>query len=137
MDRVCGTSSRRPRDHDTDQVDVKFAGGEPTLTVGKMERFRSILERMRETGVKLQFSVLSNGTLISDRLISFLKAGDTSISISLDGYGEAHNMFRVFRSDRALGISSLATSTDCAAMGSSRTSWRLSARRPVTACPNW
>lgn len=81
---------------------LKFAGGEPTLSVPLMERFRDKLETALE-GVPCSWftSVLSNGTVMSDRLIAFLKRPKTGISISIDGYGTAgHDIYRVFKNGR-------------------------------------
>ena len=101
MQRVSRDIGQTAKNSGIEQVDVKFAGGEPTLFVEGMERFRSMVsEQLNGSGVKLQFSVLSNGTLVTDRLLSFLKRPDTGISISLDGYGVAHDTFRVFRSNQ-------------------------------------
>jgi uncharacterized protein len=101
MERVACDIAQTAKNSGIEQVDLKFAGGEPTLFVKRMERFRSLLsEQLAGSTVKLQFSVLSNGTLLNERLLAFLRREDTSISISLDGYGEAHDTFRVFRSNR-------------------------------------
>jgi radical SAM protein with 4Fe4S-binding SPASM domain len=78
---------------------LKFAGGEPTLSVGRMELFRNKLTAaLSGSPCDWSVSVLSNGTVMSDRLISFLQQPRTGISISVDGYGPAgHDIFRVFR----------------------------------------
>lgn len=78
---------------------LKFAGGEPTLSVPRMEAFSEKLERALE-GVDCTWftSVLSNGTVMSERLIRFLRRPRTGISISIDGYGPAgHDIYRVFK----------------------------------------
>ena len=101
MEKVARDIERTAADYGTEQVAIKFAGGEPTLSVARLEEFRAILlERMEGSGVNVRFAVLTNGTLISKRLVAFLKDTGTDISISLDGYGEAHDTFRLFRSDR-------------------------------------
>jgi uncharacterized protein len=83
------------------QVDLKFAGGEPTLVVPLMEMFQDLLlEELRGTDIVLQTAVLSNGTILSQRLISFLKRPNTGIGISLDGYGTSHDTFRVFKNSK-------------------------------------
>lgn len=82
-------------------IQLKFAGGEPTLSTNKMVWFHdTLLERLRGLDVRLHTSVLSNGTVISDQLIGFLQRPDVGLSISLDGYGaDSHNLYRVFKSD--------------------------------------
>jgi uncharacterized protein len=81
---------------------LKFAGGEPTLSVARMELFSNKLQRaMTDLPCTWHTSVLSNGTVMSDRLIAFLQRPRTGISISIDGYGPAgHDIFRVFKQSR-------------------------------------
>src|SRR5262249_38780094 len=81
---------------------LKFAGGEPTLSIPRMELFQDKLQRALAGSQCTWFtSVLSNGTVMSDRLIHFLQRPQTGISISIDGYGPAgHDIFRVFKTDR-------------------------------------
>jgi uncharacterized protein len=85
----------------TEQVDVKFAGGEATLVLPKMVSFRDLLLRvMADTNVRVNFGVLSNGTAVSDKLIAFLKGTGTGLSISVDGFAESHDIYRTFKSSK-------------------------------------
>jgi uncharacterized protein len=85
----------------TGKVHIKFAGGEPTAFVPRMRRFREVLLReMEGSATRVQFGMLSNGTLVNDRLIDFLKEIDAGISISVDGFGEAHDIYRVYASGK-------------------------------------
>lgn len=82
----------------TEQVDVKFAGGEPTLALPRMEHFRELLlAEMAGVSARVNFGILSNGTAVTDRLLDFLIRTNTSISISIDGFGESHDVHRVFK----------------------------------------
>lgn len=80
-------------------VDLKFAGGEPTLSVAKMEYFHSLLsEKLNKHNIKLFTAVLSNGTILNDKLLAFLKRPNVGIGISLDGFGaESHDIYRVYK----------------------------------------
>ena len=84
------------------EVLVKFAGGEPTLSVGTMEDFHSRLcEALEPLQVRLHTGVLTNGTVLHARLLEFLKRSKATMAISLDGYGaETHDIFRVFTKSR-------------------------------------
>ena len=85
--------------HGLERVIVKFAGGEPTLVMPAVERFRDQLQTALEgTGIGMHTALLSNGTRITERVIEFLRRPNSSISISLDGYGDAHNIYRCTRS---------------------------------------
>lgn len=83
-------------------VTVKFAGGEPTLDLKRLEVYHGELKaRMEAKGVRYRSAILSNGTAVTDRLISFLKTEGVSLSISLDGYGaEGHDIYRVYKNSR-------------------------------------
>lgn len=78
---------------------LKFAGGEPTLSVPLMEAFHSKLTNaMKGIPCEWRTGILSNGTVMSDRLIQFIKSVRSGLSISVDGHGAAgHDIFRVFK----------------------------------------
>lgn len=87
--------------HGTKMFHLSFAGGEPTLVIPLMEIFQDrLLEELKGTDIKFNTSVLSNGTILNERLLSFLKRPDTGIGISLDGFGHSHDTFRVFKDSR-------------------------------------
>jgi uncharacterized protein len=87
--------------HKVKTVQLSFAGGEPTLVVPLMEMFQDqLLEELKGTDIKLNTAVLSNGTILNQRLLSFLKRPNTGIGISLDGYGSNHDTFRVFKNSK-------------------------------------
>lgn len=85
--------------HDVRQIILKFAGGEPTLSLADMEWFQDELsERLARINVKLSTAILTNGTNVSTRLIEFIKRNRISVSISLDGYGaEFHDLYRIYK----------------------------------------
>ena len=84
------------------EVLVKFAGGEPTLSLATMEHFHSrLMEGMEPLGVNVQTGILSNGTILYPQLIDFLKRAKATMAISLDGYGAAtHDIYRVYTKSR-------------------------------------
>ncbi len=76
-------------------VTVKLAGGEPTLAVASMERaYDRLTAALSGTSTLPQFVVLSNGTAVGPRLISFLQRPNVGIGISLDGPPEVHDLHR-------------------------------------------
>jgi len=84
------------------QVIVKFAGGEPTLSVATMEDFHDRLTAaLPPLGTWLHFGILTNGTILYPRLLEFINRVNATVAISLDGYGaETHDIFRVYRKSR-------------------------------------
>jgi len=94
IDRLVSTVEMRG----IESLNLKFAGGEPTLSVEKMAWFHAHLkEALTHTSCDLSVAVLSNGTVANERLIEFLQRPGVGIGISLDGYGPAgHDIFRTF-----------------------------------------
>ena len=72
-------------------LDVCFSGGEPLYRKDFKELVRGVVKN------KMRFSVLSNGTLINDDLVEFLKSTGrcNSFQVSIDGPGpESHDVCR-------------------------------------------
>lgn len=94
LDRIYTTAILR----DLTSVTVKFAGGEPTLSVNDiLWCYDYLTEKFKETNVRLHFAILSNGTILNEKLIDFLKKDNVGISISLDGFGEeSHDIHRYY-----------------------------------------
>ena len=76
---------------------VEFTGGEPLL---KFDIIRFIIEYSgrlaAENDKKIIYSVVTNGTLITDEMIDFFKDKKVGLCFSLDGPKEIHNGNRVF-----------------------------------------
>jgi uncharacterized protein len=86
------------RKNGVEDVLVKFAGGEPTLTLQQMELFqRSLTLELEGTGAFVHYTVLTNGTNLNERFLRFIESAHATVSISVDGYGEYHDLYRVFR----------------------------------------
>jgi uncharacterized protein len=97
MQRTASAIAYTAKKHKVKTVHIKFAGGEPTLAMDVMEYFQEqLLRNVENTGIQIQTSILSNGTIITRRLISFLKKHQIGMAISLDGYGDSHDTFRTF-----------------------------------------
>jgi uncharacterized protein len=100
IDATVASIGATVRRHGVDDVLFKFAGGEPTLMLPQMERFfeRATAE-LQDTGAYVHWAVLTNGTVVNDRLIEFIDRAHLSVSISIDGYGPDHDLYRVFRNN--------------------------------------
>lgn len=77
------------------KIELRLAGGEPTLVLDKakflLDKLYSGIDKQK---TKLEVVLLSNGTLVTNKLIRFLKQYGVGISISLDGFGAAHDLCR-------------------------------------------
>lgn len=82
---------------------LKFAGGEPTLNMNMIEYvYFEVKKRISELdkNIQLSFAIVSNGTIVNNRVISMLRHNDIGIGISLDGYGsKCHDHYRLFNNN--------------------------------------
>lgn len=81
---------------DNAQISYAFQGGEPTL-VG-LDYFKAFIHEVEQTKKDNQtivYSLQTNGTLLDDEWVQFLKDNDFLIGLSLDGYKENHDYFRI------------------------------------------
>lgn len=84
-----------------ESVNLTFLGGEPltnrTLLRECTGRANALAE---EKGVRVNFSVTTNGTLITPDDGEFFERHGFAVTISLDGVGEVHDRLRSFKSGR-------------------------------------
>jgi uncharacterized protein len=79
------------------EVKLKYAGGEATLNYKLVLTLQDYAKDISDKyGLTLNSVVLSNGVIISDKLISELKSRGIKIMISLDGVGDYHDAQRPF-----------------------------------------
>ena len=79
------------------EIVIEFTGGEPLirfdLVKRGMERAESLAE---ENNKKVIFTVVTNGTLLNEEIIDYLKEHNSDICFSLDGPEDLHNSNRRF-----------------------------------------
>jgi uncharacterized protein len=83
-----------------DETRIVFYGGEPLLNVDRIvqisEGIRSFAD---DKGLKYSFSLITNGTLLTQRTVERLRPfGLRAASVTLDGPRDVHDAFRPFRS---------------------------------------
>lgn len=81
-----------------DKLHMTFFGGEPLMN---MPVVRAAVVRgeelSRETGKKINFSLTTNGTLVTPEIAAWLDEHRIGVSLSLDGPPEINDAVRVFR----------------------------------------
>ncbi len=83
--------------HNIHEVVIRFAGGEPMLQKKLIfELTGKITKRMQECNIVSRFVLITNGTLLDESWIEFIKLNNVHISISLDGVEKWHNKTRFF-----------------------------------------
>jgi uncharacterized protein len=84
-----------------DRVNLAFLGGEPLYNRPVL---RAAVERAvglsEERGVRVGFSITTNGTLLTSEDGDFFERHGFAVTISLDGVGEIHDRLRPFKSGK-------------------------------------
>jgi len=80
---------------DSTKINIGFYGGEPLLEFDLMKQIITYCNKSF-VGKKLTYNITSNGTILTDEIIMFLKEHDISLMISLDGPKEINDINRVF-----------------------------------------
>ena len=77
-------------------IHFAFQGGEPTIAgLPFFQEFMKKVDRLKPRNVSVSYSIQTNGTLIDEEWAAFLKQYDFLVGISLDGYKDLHNYYRV------------------------------------------
>lgn len=83
------------------RVKLKYAGGEPLIrfaVVAELQRYAQAVAD--EMGIELEGVLLSNGTLLTERIVQEMQTLDLHMMISLDGLHGAHDRQRPFATGR-------------------------------------
>lgn len=81
---------------ESDSYTFGFYGGEPLLKFDLIEKcVNYINDNAKDKNVN--YTITTNGTLINNKIITFLAKNNFSIVISMDGSKEDHNINRVFK----------------------------------------
>lgn len=77
-------------------LEVDFFGGEPLLNMSVIEQTVHYARRRgAETGQQFNFTLTTNGVLLTDVIMDFIIANDISIILSLDGRREVNDRHRI------------------------------------------
>lgn len=84
------------------RLKLKYSGGEPLLRFALVEKLHSYAyQKANEAGLELEGVILTNGTLLTAKMVERLKSLDLRLMISLDGigvYNDAHRRYQGGRS---------------------------------------
>lgn len=80
--------------NENEKKHIIFHGGEPLLV--NASTYESLIERILEEHCNATFSIQTNGTLLTEEHIEVFKKYKVSVGISLDGYDEKTNKYRVY-----------------------------------------
>lgn len=84
--------------YESDEITVDFYGGEPLLNFEVMkftiDYCNEIKDRVKR---KFDYKITTNGTIMNEDILEFLKSRKLSIGVSLDGPKETHNFNRPYQ----------------------------------------
>lgn len=83
--------------NENERKHIIFHGGEPLLA--NANTYENLIERILEKHSNATFSIQTNGTLLTEEHIEIFKKYKVSIGISLDGYDEKTNKYRVYNNN--------------------------------------
>lgn len=78
-------------------VSFKFAGGEPVLALHVIREVMRIARSEKPEGMTISYGMLTNGTLITPAIASFLRESGILVSVSLDGTRAGNDKTRIYR----------------------------------------
>lgn len=77
-------------------IHFAFQGGEPALVgLSFYDYFTAQADIRKPSGIAVSYSIQTNGTLFDESWIPLLKKYDFLVGISIDGYKDLHNHYRV------------------------------------------
>lgn len=86
------------------RLQLMFFGGEPLLKINIVKELLSKVKRISDDNeFKLMVHFTTNGTIIPDSLLSFLKEYNVSFQITLDGSKSVHDRSRIYKNNNSLG----------------------------------
>ena len=84
-----------------DEVVFSWQGGEPTLMgLAFFERVAALQAKYARPGLRIENDLQTNGLLLDDRWIAFLKRNRFHVGLSIDGPRELHDRYRVTKNGK-------------------------------------
>lgn len=84
-----------------EKVSIVFFGGEPLVNFTLIKEVVAYSKELgKEYGKDVRFSMTTNATLVNEEIASFLKENKFTITISIDGDEETHNINRYYANKR-------------------------------------
>lgn len=74
---------------------IRLFGGEPLLSFPLIKKIVSYVEvRAGQKNITTEYMLITNGTILTDEIISFFKNHDVNVAFSIDGSEKKHNELR-------------------------------------------
>lgn len=76
-------------------INIKLTGGEPMLELTLLEEVINLTQKIDPK--YFNYSIITNGSLVNDKIIEIIKKYKIGLSISMDGIYDVHNKTRSFK----------------------------------------
>jgi uncharacterized protein len=84
-----------------EEIDIGFFGGEPLLQFKLIKKFINMMKKHPlYPSKRVNFSIVSNGTILNSKIINYIKEHQISFGISCDGPPQIQDRFRRTKSGR-------------------------------------
>lgn len=84
-----------------ERANLAFLGGEPLVARAVIHAATiHAAEQAAERGIRLGFSITTNGTLLTEADADFFEEHGFAVTVSLDGIGDEHDRLRPFKNQR-------------------------------------
>lgn len=78
------------------EVTFAFQGGEPTVAgLAYFEKFCELVNKHKKPNQKIYYAIQTNAYMVDEEWCTFFKKYDFLVGVSLDGYKENHDYFRI------------------------------------------
>lgn len=77
------------------EISIDFFGGEPLLNYKVIEQFIESIE-IQYPNVKFKYGIVTNGTIMNDKIKNILKSHKFHVMITIDGPKEFHDLQRIY-----------------------------------------
>lgn len=81
-----------------EKCEIIFHGGEPLII--DAVNYERLINNIKSTYSNVKFSIQTNGTLLNDEYLTIFKRYNVHIGISLDGYDEESNKYRIYKNGK-------------------------------------
>lgn len=83
--------------HNIEKITFKFSGGECLLELPLVLHFVNFIRRMsKKENIDIDFVILTNGVLLTEKVVKILKKHKLRLSVSLDGLEKYNDKQRIF-----------------------------------------
>jgi uncharacterized protein len=86
------------RPHRGEGIDIGLFGGEPLLAFGMVRLLTELIENHPRFSSDVRISIVTNGTVVSERILQYAKEHNIALCVSCDGPPEIQDRFRPMKS---------------------------------------